>query len=477
MREIKQSTAANVMLLLVSSADHITGIAGETLTITVSKDGAAFASITPTVTDRGNGWYNLALTTSHADTLGDLALHISSTNTDPTDVVLRVIAMDKSVANTPANVTQWSGTNVAAPATAGYPVVTHKVGTGTGEINLSSGKAPATIAAGDIAPDAITAAAVKADAASKIAAAVEAAILNEGDATALLAAIAAKVEEFLINEGDAAATIAAIAAACNSAVVAGTVGTQVAAIHTKLPSKSTLAGTNNTDGDVQFDEATGTVAHVTLVDTVSTYTGSTPQTGDAFARLGAPVGASISADVAAVKADAVSILGRIGAFAGSGVNTIFGFFKAAFKKDASTPSDIGGTFSPATDSLEALQEEISTSFAALPCRCELEAAVTSSAGNEVRLVAWLEKAGQFVDLDDVDDTATCEITVREHDSGLDLFPALTAAAPDAAGRFEFAYVFATEEQEFANDRLYIFTVTIVENGNTWVTTHCRPAIG
>jgi hypothetical protein len=37
------------------------------------------------------------------------------------------------------------------------------------------------------------------------------------------------------------------------------------------------------------------------VDTVTTYTGNTPQTGDAFARLGAPAGASVSADVAAVK--------------------------------------------------------------------------------------------------------------------------------------------------------------------------------
>jgi hypothetical protein len=51
-------------------------------------------------------------------------------------------------------------------------------------------------------------------------AALEAAILNEGDATALLAAIAAKVEEFLINEGDATATIVAIATAVNAAVTA-----------------------------------------------------------------------------------------------------------------------------------------------------------------------------------------------------------------------------------------------------------------
>jgi len=49
------------------------------------------------------------------------------------------------------------------------------------------------------------------------------------------------------------------------------------------------------------------VAHVTLVDTVTTYTGNTPQTGDAFARLGAPAGASVSADVAAVKVDSVAV--------------------------------------------------------------------------------------------------------------------------------------------------------------------------
>lgn len=36
---------------------------------------------------------------------------------------------------------------------------------------------------------------------------------------------------------------------------------------------------------------------VTLTDTVTTYTGNTPQTGDSFARLGAPAGASVSADI------------------------------------------------------------------------------------------------------------------------------------------------------------------------------------
>lgn len=39
---------------------------------------------------------------------------------------------------------------------------------------------------------------------------------------------------------------------------------------------------------------------IQLVDTVTTYTGNTVQTGDSFARIGAPIGASISADLADV---------------------------------------------------------------------------------------------------------------------------------------------------------------------------------
>lgn len=46
----------------------------------------------------------------------------------------------------PVNVAQWNGTNVATPATAGYPAVTIKSGTGTGEINLSSGNLAGSVA-------------------------------------------------------------------------------------------------------------------------------------------------------------------------------------------------------------------------------------------------------------------------------------------------------------------------------------------
>ena len=52
----------------------------------------------------------------------------------------------------------------------------------------------------------------------------------------------------------------------------------------------------------------GAVANVDTVDTLTTYTGNTPQTGDNYARLGAPAGASVSADIAEVKTETASIL-------------------------------------------------------------------------------------------------------------------------------------------------------------------------
>jgi hypothetical protein len=92
MRATRQSTARAIMVLMVDSTDHITGKTGLTLTITASKAGLAFASITPTVTERGSGWYSLALTTAHTDTLGDLALHITGAAADPADLVMEVVA-------------------------------------------------------------------------------------------------------------------------------------------------------------------------------------------------------------------------------------------------------------------------------------------------------------------------------------------------------------------------------------------------
>lgn len=93
MRSIKQNTNANVMVMMTDADTHINGIAGLTLSVSISKNGGAFSSISRTITDRGYGWYNVALLSSDTNTLGDLVLHVDGGATaDPTDLVLSVSA-------------------------------------------------------------------------------------------------------------------------------------------------------------------------------------------------------------------------------------------------------------------------------------------------------------------------------------------------------------------------------------------------
>jgi hypothetical protein len=64
--------------------------------------------------------------------------------------------------------------------------------------------------------------------------------------------------------------------------------------------------------DAGYDPGTNKVQGVVLTDTCTTLTGHTAQTGDNYARLGAPAGASVSADIAAVKSDTGNILDDTG---------------------------------------------------------------------------------------------------------------------------------------------------------------------
>jgi hypothetical protein len=66
----------------------------------------------------------------------------------------------------------------------------------------------------------------------------------------------------------------------------------------------------------------------------------------------------IKDDTSALVNSVTSVLARIGAFTGTGVNTILGFLRALMRKDGSitTPSDVGGAFVHTTDSLEAIRD-------------------------------------------------------------------------------------------------------------------------
>lgn len=112
------------------------------------------------------------------------------------------------------------------------------------------------------------------DSAATIAAAVEAAILDEGDATALLAAIGAKVEEFLINDGDATATLAAIAAAVKAAMETGTVQTVTGNVNGSVASVTNAVTTDEASRTASQADVSGlameTTAQAILEDTGTT---------------------------------------------------------------------------------------------------------------------------------------------------------------------------------------------------------------
>lgn len=83
-------------------------------------------------------------------------------------------------------------------------------------------------------------------------------------------------------------------------------------IQSRLPAALTAGGNLKADVDTIKTQSVTCAAGVTVLASVGTAATSTAQTGDSFARLGAPAGASVSADIAAIKVDTAAILDDTG---------------------------------------------------------------------------------------------------------------------------------------------------------------------
>ena len=97
-------------------------------------------------------------------------------------------------------------------------------------------------------------------------------------------------------------------------------------------------------------------------------------TGDAYARLGAPAGASVSADIAAVKTDTGNLVSRITSTLFSGITQLSHWLGMLAGKQAANPTALteikatgagSGTYDPTTDSQEALRDNTGTAGAGL----------------------------------------------------------------------------------------------------------------
>lgn len=88
------STTYPVVFLMTDTTDHITGKTGLTPTVTLSKNGGAFAAAAGAVTEISNGWYALAGNATDRNTLGSLVVHAAAAGADPADILLLIVTND-----------------------------------------------------------------------------------------------------------------------------------------------------------------------------------------------------------------------------------------------------------------------------------------------------------------------------------------------------------------------------------------------
>jgi hypothetical protein len=169
--------------------------------------------------------------------------------------------------------------------------------------------------------------------------------VNGGRLDLLLDAIKAIMDQFVFtvaNKVDSNAILVAGAAPDDSADIAAEVLSEMNA----TPPKVDLIDAPNTTALAAIVAAINGLATygLTALNTLLT------STGIKTATTAAPT------DMATATNQTI-ILNRIGAFTGTGINTILGFFKALMGKGASNPTDLGAlTFDAATDSVEGIRD-------------------------------------------------------------------------------------------------------------------------
>ena len=139
---IKNTAYRVTFPILDADGDLVTGAAS--LDSEVSKDGGTFADCTNEATEiaTSSGMYYLDLTSTemNADTVA-VIVKTSTSGAKTTPIVLYPV----EAGDIDVDVTAWNGTAIPGVDTAGYPKVTVKDGTGTGELDTASGRVIADV--------------------------------------------------------------------------------------------------------------------------------------------------------------------------------------------------------------------------------------------------------------------------------------------------------------------------------------------
>lgn len=131
----------------------------------------------------------------------------------------------------------------------------------------------------------------------------------------------------------------------------------------------------------KFDESTA--FPVKSADTGATAIARTGADGDTLA--------TISGQADTITTNVGTALTRLGAWTGTGVNNVLGAFKALLSKTATTPTDIGGTFDPTTDSTEAVRDQGDTAWAGAGLTTDQNTALLNASSVATKLDSMLEE--------------------------------------------------------------------------------------
>jgi hypothetical protein len=295
-------TARHLFFLMIDSTDHISGKAGLSPTVTLSKNGAAFASPAGAVTEISSGWYKLAGNATDENTAGPLLLHATGTGADPCDAIFEVVAYDPDDS---VRLGLTALPNAAAGANGGLPT-----GNASGQVVVSS-TATGAIAAASFAAGAIDAAAIATDAIGSAELAASAVTeIQAAVAAGSVAAVTGSVGSIAAG-GIAAAAFAAGAIdaaaiatdAIGAAELAAAAATKIAgAIWDEARSGHVSAGTFGQGVASVQGNVTGSAASVTgAVGSVTGAVGSVAAAGIAAASFAAG-----AIDAAAIATDAIT---------------------------------------------------------------------------------------------------------------------------------------------------------------------------
>lgn len=278
----QSSTAQPLVFLMVDSTDHVSAKTGLSPTVTLSKSGAAFASPAGAVTEIGSGWYKVAGDATDTNALGPLILHATGTGADPVDVLYSVVAYD------PQDVVRL-GLSSLPNVVSGSAGALITAGTGTAQLSTSSGQVLNQSGTGAGQLD-FTSGVVKTNVTQLL-------------GTAWLTPGTAGTPDVNVKLWNGLTTVAlplvpTVAGRALDVSTGGEAGVDWANVGTPGSTVNLSATTTN------------------LVNTLTTYTGNTVQTGDSFARIGA-AGAGLtgvvlpSGGLANVTAWTVAVTGNV----------------------------------------------------------------------------------------------------------------------------------------------------------------------